>query len=102
MENSKIISYKNVVVILATLAIIALCIFALDIILMLFAAFVITCAINPIINRMEKVIPRVWAITLILFALILASFLILVPLVTISAKEAVELVDNFPSVIFQI
>ena len=74
MENPKRISYRNVVVILTTIALIALCILSLDILMTLFAAFVITCAILPIINKMEKFMPRVLAVSLLLFAMILASF----------------------------
>ncbi len=99
MENTKVITPKNVVVFIVILAIITLSIFSLDILMMLFASFVITCAINPVINKLEKFIPRVWAVTLVLLALILASFLILVPLISISVKEATALISNFPNVI---
>lgn len=99
MENTKVITPKNVIVFIVILAIITLSIFSLDILMMLFASFVITCAINPVINKLEKFIPRVWAVTLVLLALILASFLILVPLISISVKEATALISNFPNVI---
>lgn len=99
MENIKVLTPKNVVVFIVILAIITLSIFSLDILMMLFASFVITCAINPIINKLEKFIPRVWAVTLVLLALILASFLIIVPLISISVKEATALIGNFPNVI---
>ncbi|MBQ7287179.1 MAG: AI-2E family transporter [Candidatus Gastranaerophilales bacterium] len=102
MENPKRISYRNVIVILATIAVIALCILSLDILMMLFAAYVITCAILPIVNKMEKFMPRVLAVTLILFAMILASILIIAPLLTISTKEAIELVNDIPNVMFHI
>lgn len=99
MENIKVLTPKNVVVFIVILAIITLSIFSLDILMMLFASFVITCAINPIINKLEKFIPRVWAVTLVLLALILASFLIIVPLISISIREATALIGNFPNVI---
>ena len=99
MENIKVLTPKNVVVFIVILAIITLSIFSLDILMMLFASFVITCAINPVINKLEKFIPRVWAVTLVLLALILASFLIIVPLISISVKEATALIGNFPNVI---
>ena len=99
MENAKILSTKNVVTFIIIVALITLSIYSLDILMMLFGSFVITCAISPIINKMEKYIPRVWCVTIILFAMILASFLIIVPLVTISAKEAIQLINNFPNVI---
>jgi predicted PurR-regulated permease PerM len=69
---------------------------------MLFGSFIITCAISPIINKMEKKMPRIWAVTLLLFLMILASSLIIVPLVAISAKEAIQLINNFPSAIDEI
>ena len=99
MENIKLLTSKNIIVFIIVLAIITLSIFSLDILMMLFASFVITCAINPIINKLEKFIPRVWAVTLVLLALILASFLIIVPLVSISIREATALISNFPNVI---
>ena len=99
MENIKVLTPKNVVVFIVILAIITLSIFSLDILMMLFASFVITCAINPVINKLEKFIPRVWAVTLVLLALILASFLIIVPLISISIREATALIGNFSNVI---
>ena len=99
MENIKFLTSKNIIVFIIVLTIITLSIFSLDILMMLFASFVITCAINPVINKLEKFIPRVWAVTLVLLALILASFLIIVPLISISVKEATNLIGNFPNVI---
>ena len=54
MEHNKTLSLKNVIVFVIVIAIIALSIFSLDILMMLFASFVITCAIAPAINKMEK------------------------------------------------
>jgi predicted PurR-regulated permease PerM len=66
---------------------------------MLFGSFVITCAISPLVNKMEKKIPRIWAVTLLLFLLILATSLIVIPLITICAREAIQMINNFPSAI---
>ena len=97
--GNKILSYKNIIVFLILVALITLSIFALDILMMLFASFVITCAINPIIDKMEKFIPRVWAVTVLLFLMIIISFIIIVPLISISVKEAVGLINSFPNLI---
>ena len=102
MENAKILSSKNIFVFILIVTIIILSIYSLDILMMLFGSFVITCAISPIINKMEKKMPRVWAVTLLLFLMILASFLILVPLITVCAKEAIQMVNNFPNAIDEI
>ena len=99
MEHNKTLSLKNVIVFVIVIALIALSIFSLDILMMLFASFVITCAIAPAINKMEKYIPRIWCVTLILLGLITVSFLIIVPLLTVIIKEAIALVGNFPTFI---
>ena len=99
MENSKTLSAKNIMVFILVLGLIALAIFSLDILMMLFASFVIACAISPLINKMEKKIPRIWCVTLVLLGLILASFLVFVPLITVIIKEAITMAGNFPSII---
>lgn len=96
MENTKVLSLKNIIVFIIIGAVIVLAIKSLDILMMLFASFVITCAIIPLINKLEKYLPRVWCVTLILLGLILASFIVLVPLITISLKEASSLLNNIP------
>ncbi|MBQ8476060.1 AI-2E family transporter [bacterium] len=99
MENAKLLSIKNVAAFIIILGLIAMAIYSLDILMMLFAAFVVTCAISPLVNKMEKYIPRIWCVTLVLLGLILASFLIIVPLLTVIIKEAITLANNFPSTI---
>lgn len=87
MNQVKSLSLKNIVVLFLILIILTLAYFSLDILMMLFASFVITCAINPLINKMETKIPRILAVTLVLLGLILTIFLILVPLISISIRE---------------
>ena len=84
MGNAKILSLRNIIGFIVIVGVILLAIQSMDIILMLFGSFVITCAVIPIINKMEKFMPRIWAVTLLLLGLILASFLILIPLITVS------------------
>ena len=99
MENARILSIKNIITFMIILAIIALSIYSLDILMMLFAAFVINCAIAPVINKMEKYKPRIWCVTLVLLGIILASILIIVPLITVILREAITLANNFPATI---
>lgn len=99
MENTKVLSLKNIIVFIIIVALIALAIKALDILLMLFASFVITAAITPFINKMEKYIPRIWCVTIVLLGLILGAFVVLVPLISISIREAALMADNFPNVL---
>ncbi|MBR2069299.1 MAG: AI-2E family transporter [Candidatus Gastranaerophilales bacterium] len=99
MENQGNISIKSVIAFIIVIGLITLAIFSMDILMMLFASFVITCAIAPTVNKMEKRIPRVWCVALMLLALVSVSFLIIVPLLTIIIREAITLIGNFPSII---
>ena len=95
MDN-KVLSLRNIITLLILVAAVALAIFSIDILIMLFASFVVTCAITPLINKLEKFMPRVLAVTVVLLALILISVIILVPLITIIVKEAAALLATFP------
>ena len=75
----KTISLKNIVFFVLILGIVALAIFSLDILMILFASFVITCAINPIIDKLELKMPRVLATTFVLLGLMFTICLILLP-----------------------
>lgn len=96
MQNIKVISLKNIIVFLIAVAIIALCFYSLDIIMMLFGAFVITCAVNPLINKMEKRIPRIAAVSIVLLLLIALCFVVFVPLIVTCIKQMNALLVNIP------
>lgn len=93
------LSIKNITAFLLIVGIITLAIFSLDILMMLFASFVITCAIVPFINKLEKRIPRIWAVTIILLLMIILSVLVLLPLISIIFKEAAGLIGIIPNAI---
>lgn len=97
--NNKFISLGNIITFILILGLLFLSFKAIDIILILFASFVITCAINPIIDKMETKIPRIWGTTIVILSLILASLLIIVPIISICIKEASGLAINFPNLL---
>ncbi len=96
MQNIKIISLKNIVVFLIIISVLAIAFYSIDIIMMLFASFVITCAINPIIGKMEKKMPRIAAVSVVLLLLIILSVAVFVPLIATCAKQFAALVDSIP------
>ena len=91
----KYLTSKNVIVFIVALILIALSIFSLDIILLLFGAFIITSAINPIINKLETKMPRILAVTLVLLGLLIVTCLVLVPLISVTVDEISNLVNVF-------
>ena len=75
LEN-KYLSLGNIITFILIMGVLILCFKALDIILILFASYVITSAINPIIDKMEIKIPRIWATTIVLLALLVSQILV--------------------------
>ncbi len=70
-----------------------------DILLMLFAAYVLTCAINPLVAKLQKYMPRVLAVSLLLLLLLVGVLGFLIPLFAVTVKQIVIIVDNFPNYI---
>ena len=54
MDKIKVLNGKNIIVFLLIIGIITLAFYSLDILMILFGSFVITCAIDPIITKLEK------------------------------------------------
>lgn len=58
-----------------------------DVALLFFGSYVIACSLNPIVDKMSKFIPRIWATTIVLLisaSLVLAVFL---PILAVTLRE---------------
>lgn len=99
MEKFKFISLKDILSLIIVIGLILIAIYSLDILLVLFTAFVITCTINPIINKLEKYMPRISAVVLLLFVLMVSGLLIIIPLAGVCIDETVSFLNNFPNLI---
>jgi len=98
MTNPKImLSSKNMLALIIIILLMIGAYYSFDIILLLFASFVIACAINPVVNKLENKMPRGLAVSLVLLVVLFAVILVFVPLIVISIKEASGLADNFAS-----
>ena len=95
MEKIKCIRLKDIISFVLVLGIVAIAVYSLDILLVLFASFVITCTINPIINKLEKRMPRIWAVVLILTVFVSISLVILIPLISVCIDEVNSFIENF-------
>lgn len=102
MEKSKWSFFGNVILILALISLIAFLYFSIDIALMLFASFVITCALKPVVDKLSLKIPRGLAVALIIILLLLVILLIVVPLVSVCIKEITYVADNFTKILSNI
>ena len=99
MEKIKCLTLKDIISFVLVIGVIALALYSVDILLVLFSAFIITCTINPVINKLEKRMPRLWAVILILLWLILMSLTILIPLISVCIDESISFINSFPNII---
>ena len=67
-----------------------------DIALLLFVSYVISCAINPFVDKKKKKIPRSLATTVMIFVITLVTLLILTPIVIMSVNEIKEFLAQLP------
>lgn len=67
-----------------------------DIALLLFVSYVISCAINPFVDKMSEKIPRSLATTVMIFVITLVTLLILTPIVIMSVNEIKEFLTQLP------
>lgn len=96
---SRHFTVKNIVFIIMAALFIIFIAKITDIALMFFASFVISCTLIPIIDKMQKRMPRVLAVTIVLFLLILGIMLVFIPLTIFTLKQGYVLFKNLPNYI---
>ncbi len=90
---------KNIVFLLMAGIVIFFLVKASDIALMLFASFVISCVLIPVIDKMSKKIPRALATTIMLLAIFLGTILVFIPLAVFALKQFYLMFNNLPEYI---
>lgn len=98
-ENSSLLTYKNIIFAIMLVLVLIFISNIADIAIMLFVAFIITCAIDPSVKFLEKYMPRVLAVSLVLFLLLVGILVIFIPLFTLTIKQGMVFVKNIPSYI---
>ena len=78
------LSLKNTVVFFILILLVFMATSVADILLMLFAAYVLTCAINPVVLKLQKYMPRVLAVSLLLLVLLIGVLGFLIPLFAVT------------------
>ncbi len=73
-----------------------------DIALMCFAAFVISAALGPPIDKMSKYMPRVLAVSIVLLITLFFTLAVFAPLAIFTIKQAILFLQNLPEVLEQI
>jgi predicted PurR-regulated permease PerM len=83
----KYVNFKNVTFIVVAALFLFFIFNCKDIAIMFFAAFVISCSLDPIVTKLEKKMPRNISATLVMVALILILAAIFIPVCIMSAGQ---------------
>lgn len=97
--NTSILTYKNIIFAIMLVLVLLFISNIAEIALMLFVAFIITCAIDPLVSYLSKYMPRVLAVSLVLLLLLTCILGIFIPLLSLTVKQGIILIKNLPEYI---
>lgn len=97
--QSGILTYKNIIFAIMLVLVLIFISNIADIAIMLFVAFIITCAIDPSVNFLQKYMPRVLAVSLVLLAILICILLVFIPLLTVTIEQTTIFIQSIPTYI---
>ena len=98
-ERTSILTYKNIIFAIMLILVLIFISNIAEIAIMLFVAFIITCAIDPVVNFLQKYMPRVLAVSLVLLAIIGCMLLIFIPLLSVTIEQTTIFIKSLPTYI---
>lgn len=102
MDFKSVLTAKNVSFTLLILFIIFLLIKMTDIALLLFCSYVISCAINPFVDKMSEKMPRSLATVLMIVLISIVTMGVFIPIVIMSVNEISDFLSQLPKQIANI
>lgn len=96
MDIKNLFTIKGISFLLMVLFIVFLIFKMTDIALLLFCSYVITCAINPAVEKMSKKMPRSMAVSIMIFTIIAITLGILIPIIVMAFTEIKEFLNQLP------
>lgn len=96
MDFKSVLTAKNISFTLLILFIIFLLIKMTDIALLLFCSYVISCAINPFVDKMSEKMPRSLATVLMILLISLVIMGVFIPIVIMSVNEISDFLSQLP------
>ncbi len=96
MDFKSVLTAKNVSFTLLILFIIFLLVKMTDIALLLFCSYVISCAINPFVDKMSEKMPRSLATVLMIVLISIVTMGVFIPIVIMSVNEISDFLSQLP------
>lgn len=95
--NKNPIKHSKFILFLIMTAIVVFLIYVFkEISLLFFGSYVISCALNPLVDKMSKIMPRWLAIGIIYIIGLITLILIAIPLIAVAIDETATLLQNLP------
>ena len=97
-DNSfqKFFTSKNIVFLLIAILFIVFVTKVKDVAILFFASFVISCSLNPLVDKLSKKMNRSLASGIVILGIILILSLFFVPLIGLAGHEIKSFIDNIP------
>lgn len=91
------ITVKNIILFIILCAILVLMSKITNVLMLFFASYVIACSFNPVVDKLEKKLPRPLAVALLLFSIVLLLFLFFIPVIVLSVQQIQGIATNLPA-----
>lgn len=95
----KYITAKNIVFFIIAILFIIFVTKIKDIAILFFAAYVIACSLNPLVDKLSKKINRALASSIVLSTTVIVSALFFIPIIVMAGHEIKSFVNNIPQYI---
>lgn len=95
-DTAGLLTYKNIIFAIMLVLVLLFISNIAEIALMLFVAFIITSAIDPAVKFLEKYMPRVLAVSLVLLLILICMLLVFIPLLSLTIKQSTIFIKNIP------
>ncbi len=95
--NKNGINIKNILFIMLAVFLIWFIVQIKNIAILAFGSFVLACSLNPMVDKLSNKLPRPFAATCVIIAVICIVLVFLFPIVSISIHQVHQLINNIPS-----
>ena len=92
----KYVTVKNIIFFIIAILFLKFLGYIQDVAIMLFASFVISCSLEPLVDKLSKKMKRSTAATIVLGGTILCVFIFIIPILVLSIQEIRNFAISFP------
>lgn len=92
----RLFTFKNVIFLILVGILLLILPKIVNILLLFFAAFVIACALNPFVNKLQKHVSRTLASLIAVLCSCIAIFMLFIPILIMTYKEISNFLGNLP------